>query len=302
MNSFQERLYEHHSQVFTVDAVLHRARTRFQDVLVFENRLFGRVLVLDGVVQLTERDNAIYHEMIAHVPLMAHGSAKRVLIIGGGDGGTLKEVLKHSVQQVVLVEIDSEIVELSKRFFPGVSGRAFEDSRVTVVLGDGIEYVVQAETNFDVVIIDSTDPIGPGEQLFTKIFYEHCRNLLTRDGIIVVQSGAPFYHPQQLEGVCKRLASSFDTVQPFLAPVPTYAGGMLALVAAGESYSALRPSMTMLRTRFEQLQPNTSYYTPEVHQAAFALPPRFRSPGCAVNGAATLALVNEADCPLPSTT
>lgn len=113
MNSFQERLYEHHSQVFTVDAVPHRSRTTFQDVLVFENRLFGRVLVLDGVAQLTERDNHIYHEMIAHVPSMAHGRAKRVLIIGGGDGGTLKEVLKHPVEQVVLVEIDGGVIEIS---------------------------------------------------------------------------------------------------------------------------------------------------------------------------------------------
>lgn len=234
--------------------------------------------------------------MIAHMPLMAHGDAKRVLIIGGGDGGTLKEVLKHPVQHVVLVEIDSEVVELSKRFFPNVSGGAFEDPRVEVVLGDGIEYVAQAESNFDVVIIDSTDPIGPGEQLFTKAFYDRCRNLLLPGGIIVVQSGAPFYHPQQLEGVCKRLASSFDVVQPFLAPVPSYAGGMLALVAAGENYNALRPSMTILRTRFEQLQPNTSYYTPEVHRAAFVLPPRFRSPACAVIGATALTPANEANC------
>src|SRR3954451_13761380 len=127
MNSFQERLYEHHSQVFTVDAVLHRSRTAFQDVLVFENRLFGRVLVLDGVAQLTERDNHIYHEMIAHVPLMAHGRAKRVLIIGGGDGGTLKEVLKHPVAKVYMVELDGEVIELAKRHLPEVSAGAFDD-------------------------------------------------------------------------------------------------------------------------------------------------------------------------------
>lgn len=281
MNSFQESLYEHHSQVFTVDAVLHRARSQFQDILVFENRLFGRVLVLDGIVQLTERDNAIYHEMIAHVPLMAHGSAKRVLIIGGGDGGALNEVLKHSVQHVVLVEIDGEVVELSKRFFPEVSGGAFEDPRATIIVGDGLEYVARAETTFDVVIVDSTDPIGPGEQLFEKAFYERCRKLLRPGGIIVVQSGAPFYNSQLLESVCQRLACSFDAVRPFLAPVPTYAGGMLALVAAGESYKAMRPSTKILRARFEQLQQNTSYYTPEVNRAAFALPPRFRSLGCA---------------------
>jgi hypothetical protein len=118
-------------------------------------------------VQLTERDNYIYHEMIAHVPLMAHGAAKRVLIIGGGDGGTLKEVLKHPVEHVVLIEIDDDVIELSKRFFPQVSDGAFEDRRVNLVIGDGVEYVTQTEAKFDAVIVDSTDPIGPGE-LFTK--------------------------------------------------------------------------------------------------------------------------------------
>jgi spermidine synthase len=146
VNSFHERLYEHHSQVFTVDAVLHEGRTDFQDVLVFENRLFGRVLVLDGVVQLTERDNHIYHEMIAHVPLMAHGAARRVLIIGGGDGGTLKEVLKHPVECVVMVEIDGQVIDVSRRFFPEVSGGAFDDPRASVIVGDGVGYVARTDS------------------------------------------------------------------------------------------------------------------------------------------------------------
>lgn len=275
MNSFQEKLNQHHSQVFTVDAVLHQARTRFQDVLVFENRLFGRVLVLDGVVQLTEGDNHIYHEMIAHVPLMAHGSARRVLIIGGGDGGTLKEALKHPVEEAVLVEIDGEVIELSKRFFPAVSGGAFGDSRAAVRLGDGVKYVDETEARFDVIIVDSTDPIGPGEQLFTAVFYDRCKRLLMPGGIIAVQSGASFYPPEQLGTVCNRLALSFDAVEPFLAPVPTYAGGMLALIAAGDNHDALRPPAMTLRERFQHLNLQTHYYTPQVHRAAFALPPIF---------------------------
>jgi spermidine synthase len=262
-------------RVFTVDAVLHQSRTEFQDVLVFENRLFGRVLVLDGVVQLTESDNHIYHEMIAHVPLVAHGSAKRVLIIGGGDGGTLKEVLKHPVEEVVLVEIDRKIIGLSKQFFPKVSGGAFEDRRTTVHVRDGINYVVETESKFDVVIVDSTDPIGPGEQLFTAAFYGRCQRQLCPGGMIAVQSGAPFYQRRQLESVCNRLGSSFGAVRPFLAPVPSYAGGMLALVAAGESHKALRPCVKVLRERIQELQPNICYYTPEVHRAAFMLPPDF---------------------------
>lgn len=275
MNSFQEKLYEHHAQVFTVDAVLHQSHTGMQDVLVFGNRLFGRVLVLDGVVQLTQRDNHIYHEMIAHVPLMAHGSAKHVLIIGGGDGGTLKEVLKHPVAEVALVEIDGDVIELAKRFFPEVSGGAFEDRRASIIVGDGVEFVATTERKFDVVIIDSTDPIGPGEQLFSATFYERCRNLLQPGGIISLQSGAPFYQPQQLDRVCARLGSSFNAVRPFLAPVPTYAGGMLALLVAGESHKALRPQVKILRELYKELRSHTFYYTPEVHRAAFTLPPKF---------------------------
>lgn len=275
MNVFQEKLYGHHSQVFTVDSELFAGRTRFQDVVVFENRLFGRVLALDGVVQLTDRDNHVYHEMIAHVPLMAHGSARRVLIIGGGDGGTLKEVLKHPVEQVVMVELDEGVIELSKRFFPGVSAGAFGDPRVSLLIGDGVEYVTRAETKFDAVIVDSTDPVGPGEQLFTKAFYERCRTLLRPGGMIALQSGAPFYNPEQLAGVCGRLASSFAAVRSYLAPVPSYAGGMLALVAAGDSDEALRPALKALRARFKGLRLRTRYYAPEIHRAAFTLAPDF---------------------------
>jgi spermidine synthase len=281
MNSFQERLYEHHAQVFTVDAVLHEGRTRFQDVLVFENRFFGRVLVLDGVVQLTERDNHIYHEMIAHVPLLAHAAPRRVLIIGGGDGGTLKEVLKHPVEEAVLVEIDGEVIDVSKRFFPGVSGGALDDARAKVMVADGVRYIGETEARFDVIIVDSTDPVGPGEQLFSARFYERCKRLLTPGGIIVAQSGAPFYQPAQLEVVCDRLAASFGAVAPYLAPVPTYAGGMLALVTAGDSGEALRPPLETLRERFQRLRLETRYYTPDVHRAAFALPPTFAPPQAA---------------------
>lgn len=278
MNSFLETLAEHHAQVLTVDAVLHSGRTAYQNVLIFENRLFGKVLVLDGVIQLTERDNHIYHEMIAHVPLMAHGSAERVLIVGGGDGGTLREVLRHPVADVVLVEIDREVIELSQRYLPQVSDGAFSDRRTNVVQGDGDQYVAHATSPFDVIIIDSTDPAGPGERLFSETFYRRCRDLLRPGGILVLQSGTPFYQPDQLDDIRGRLAPSFAAARPFMAPVPTYAGGMLALIAASPSHRTLKPSMQALRARFQRLQGRTRYYTPYVHQAAFAMAPTFRAP------------------------
>lgn len=280
MNLFREKLYEHHSQLFTIDAEVYRGETRFQDVLIFENRLFGRILALDGVIQLTERDNHIYHEMIAHVPLLAHGGAKRVLIIGGGDGGTLKEVLKHPVDSVVMVELDDDVVALSRRYLPQVSGGAFDESRVDIIIGSGADYVASSEKTFDVIIVDSTDPIGPGEQLFTERFYDHCHRMVGPKGILALQSGTPFYNPQQLENVCDRLGHSFNAVRPYLAPVPSYPGGMLAMVVAGEGYKALRPPIKVLRDLFERLQLSAEYYTPEIHRAAFTMPPFMRGLGC----------------------
>ncbi|WP_445503726.1 polyamine aminopropyltransferase [Microvirga sp. G4-2] len=275
MKWFQEKLYEHHAQMLSVDDVLYHWRTEFQDVLIFENEVFGKVLVLDGVVQLTERDNHIYHEMIAHVPLMAHGLAGQVLIIGGGDGGTLKEVLKHPIERATLVELDGEVIELSRRHLPTVSDGAFLDPRSNVLVMDGTRYIAQTSEKFDVIIIDSTDPMGPGAPLFTAAFYEACRSRLRPGGMMVVQSGAPFFQPGELEMVCGRLSGSFTGVRPYLAPVPTYAGGMLALVAAGETRDALRPPCKVLRERFGPLQGRTRYYTPEVHRAAFTLAPSF---------------------------
>jgi spermidine synthase len=262
--------------VLTVDEVLHQGRTAFQDVLIFENRLFGKVLVLDGVIQLTERDNHIYHEMLVHVPLTTHGSAERVLIIGGGDGGTLREVLKHPVRQVTLVELDREVIELSQRFLPDVSAGAFSDPRATVIAGDGARYIAETESKFGVIIVDSTDPSGPGEALFSEAFYRRCRDLLLPGGIIAVQSGTSFLQPVLLENVCGRLSRAFGAARPFLAPVPTYAAGMLALVAAGTSRKALRPPDKVLRERFQPLHGKTRYYRPEVHQAAFTMVPVFK--------------------------
>jgi spermidine synthase len=258
-----------------VDAVLHQSRTRFQEVFVFKNAVFGTVLVLDGVIQLTERDNHIYHEMIAHVPLVAHGSARNVLVVGGDDGGTLKEVLKHPVASVVLVELDGEVIDLSRHYLPGVSGGAFDDPRVMVIVDDGAQYVAESDAEFDVVIIDSTDPVGPGEALFSAAFYRDCQKRLRAGGLITVQSGTPFFQPSELEAACSRLSRCFGTARPFLSPVPTYAGGALALVAAGQTQEHFYPSAEILQQRFHGLVGRTRYYSPEVHRAAFVLPPSF---------------------------
>ncbi|HET9904878.1 MAG TPA: polyamine aminopropyltransferase [Xanthobacteraceae bacterium] len=274
MNTFREALYEDHGQTLAIGEVLYRGRTEHQDAFVFTNPTFGKVLTLDGVVQLTGRDNHIYHEMIVHVPLTAHGAARDVLIIGGGDGGTLREVLKHPVAGACLVELDPQVVELSRRFFPEVSNGAFDDPRAAIVFGDGAAFVARTDKRFDVIIVDSTDPIGPGEVLFSDRFYADCRRLLRPRGLIAVQSGAPFYRAAQLQRMLARLQACFGAARAYLAPVPTYAHGLLALMIAGprDNFAPARP---VLRRRFAKVSAATRYYTPEVHRAAFVMGPRF---------------------------
>lgn len=270
MNWFQERQYEDFSQTLMIERELYRGSTAFQEARVFENPTFGRVFALDGIVQLTTRDSHIYHEMIAHAPLLAHGAAKRVLIVGGGDGGVLHEVLKHkTVEHVSLVELDAEVVELSRRFFPDISGLAFDDPRCRLVFGDGAKFVATAEpAQFDIIIVDSTDPIGPGEVLFGDTFYNHCRRVLRPGGSITLQAGAAFFQTERLHALQARLAGIFGAARSYLAPVPTYAAGMLALVTAAANDAQLLPPLALLERRFEEAELQTCFYSPAVHHAA----------------------------------
>lgn len=274
MNTFKERLYPDHGQYLAVASVFCACRTDYQDVLVFENPTFGKVLVLDGIVQLTERDSHVYHEMIAHVPMIAHGDARDVLIIGGGDGGTLREVIKHPIDSVTLVELDPKVIEISQQYLPGISGGAFADPRLSVVLGDGARYIAEAGRRFDVIIVDSTDPIGPAQALFTDPFYAACRMALRETGVISLQSGCPFYQTAHVTRALSRLRDRFGAAGAYLAPVPTYANGLLALMIAGLE-DHLIPALEVLRSRVEMIGLDTEYYSPVVHHAAFAMPPRF---------------------------
>ena len=189
-----ETLYAEWGQRFLVKRELARVRSAFQDIMLFESFSHGRVMLLDGVVQITERDEFVYQEMLTHVPLLAHGAAHRVLIIGAGDGGVLRRVLQHgNVARAVMVEIDGEVIRLAREFLPGISGNAWDDPRAQVIVGDGIDYVKQAaDDSFDCIIVDSTDPIGVGEVLFTEDFYDNCARILTARGLVVNQCGVPF--------------------------------------------------------------------------------------------------------------
>ncbi len=189
-----ETLYADWGQRFRVVRELARTRSAFQDIVVFESAGHGRVMLLDGVVQITEADEFAYQEMIAHVPLLAHGAARRVLIIGAGDGGALRRVLAHpSVERAVMVEIDGEVIRLARTHMPAIGGDAWNDPRAQVIIGNGIDYVATAAAQaFDVILVDSTDPIGVGEALFTDEFYRHCARILSPRGVVVSQCGVPF--------------------------------------------------------------------------------------------------------------
>ena len=272
-----ETLYPDWGQRFRVVRELARVRSEYQDILLFESAGHGRVLMLDGAVQITEADEFVYQEMLAHVPLIAHGEPRRVLVIGAGDGGVLRRVLEHAtVERAVMVEIDGEVIRLSREFLPGIGGDAWMDRRAEVIVGDGIAYAAAAAAaSFDVVIVDSTDPAGPGEKLFSDAFYADCARLLSPAGVLVNQGGVPFMQAAELRESSLLRARHFPYASAYLAAVPTYVGGAMALGFAAKSAGAALLPVATLRARAGAagILGRTRCWTPEVHAAAFCLPP-----------------------------
>jgi spermidine synthase len=272
-----ETLYPDWGQRFLVRRELARVKSEFQDIAIFESASHGRVMVLDGVIQITEADEFVYQEMLTHVPLLAHGAAENVLIIGAGDGGVLRRVLQHgSVKRAVMVEIDGEVIRLSKEYLPRIAGGAWSDPRAEVIVGDGIDYVTRApDGSFDVIIVDSTDPIGVGEVLFTDDFYHNCARILTERGLVVNQCGVPFMQADELRETSLRRRKFFSHVTAYVAAVPTYVGGFMTLGWAAKDATLAAASVATIRARAEQagILGTTGYWTPEIHVGAFNLPP-----------------------------
>jgi len=225
-----ETLYSFWQQRIHIDQKLIDEKTDQQHLILFKNNFFGRVLLLDGVVQTTEADEFVYHEMLTHVPLLAHENPKRVLIIGGGDGGILREVLRHNtIEKVTLVEIDGAVVERSKKYLPTLSNGAFDDHRLELRIEDGVAYVEKTDEKYDVIICDSTDPLGPGAVLFTESFYGQCKRILNEKGIFVNQNGVPFLQGEEVINTLERRSKHFKDVGFYVASVPTYIGGFMSL-------------------------------------------------------------------------
>ena len=272
-----ETLYPGWGQRFRMTRELARVKSDFQEIAIFESVSHGRVMVLDGVIQITEADEFVYQEMLAYVPLLAHGSAESVLIIGAGDGGVLRRVLRHqTTRRVVMVEIDGEVIRLSKAFLPGIAADAWSDPRAEVIVGDGIDYVKRApDGSFDVIIVDSTDPIGVGEVLFTDTFYQNCARILTARGLVVNQCGVPFMQAAELADTSARRRRFFPHVTAYVAAVPTYVGGFMTLGWAAKDAAMAATPLATIRDRAERagILGTTLYWTPEIHTGSFNLPP-----------------------------
>lgn len=278
MKQFVETLYDAYGQQFSIDRVYFELQTEHQYLLIFHNARFGRVMALDGIVQTTELDEFIYHEMLTHVPIFSHGHARRVLIIGGGDGGMLREVLRHKdVEHVTMVEIDGEIVEICREHLPNHHQGAFDDPRARIVIQDGIVFVNENSETFDVIITDSTDPIGPGEVLFKENYYAACRRRLTPGGLLVTQNGVPFTQLDELTTTARNLSKVFKDWSFYSAAVPTYVGGIMTFAWATDDPELRRVPLKTLQERFDAAGITTRYYNPEIHQAAFALPEYVRA-------------------------
>ncbi len=256
-----------------VSKMLYSDRSPYQKIDIVESPQFGRVLLLDDMVMLTERDEFIYHEMIAHVPLFVHPNPRQVLVIGGGDGGTVRELLRHEiVQHVDLVDIDEMVTRACLKYIPTVAGKLLSE-RVECKFQDGVKYVKETQQRYDIIIVDSTDPDTVGEGLFTRQFYQDCYRILNDDGILVNQSESPAWQPQAMKSIIRKLKSVFDQLYFYQAHIPTYPSGHWAFGFATKKY---HPVKNFRKERYRQLNLPFKYYNSDIHRAAFALPTFFR--------------------------
>lgn len=254
-----------------VDQQLHSAQSEFQRIDVFESREFGRFLTLDGYMMLTEKDEFIYHEMITHVPMAVHPNPKNVLVIGAGDGGVIRELTRYStIQHIDLVEIDGMVIDICKTYLPKTAC-GFDDERVHIYLEDGVKFIRSCENKYDLIIVDSTDPFGPGEGLFTKEFYGSCYKALREDGIMVNQHESPFYGEDvaAMQRAHKRIVESFPISYVYQAHIPTYPSGHWLFGFASKKH---HPIADLKSKEWKDKQIQTRYYNPKLHAGAFALP------------------------------
>lgn len=253
-----------------VSSVVVRKKTRFQELCILDTVEFGRMLVLDNVIQTTEKDEYIYHESLVHVPMFFHPEPRRVLIIGGGDGGSLREVLRHpTVTEAVMVDIDGDVIEAAREHLPQWSS-GFRDPRARLVVDDGREFLARSSAEYDVILVDSTDPVGPAEVLFEESFYSLARKALRQGGCFAAQTESPLATPDLVKTVYHRISACFPVAKLYTAPVPSYPGGWWSFTVGAFDGDPAEPT----RRPDPDFQGVLRYYSPEIHRRAFVLPPK----------------------------
>ena len=254
-----------------VDDHLYSGQSEFQKIDILQTVEFGKVLTLDGFVMVTEKDEFIYHEMITHVPMATNPKIKKVLVIGAGDGGTVRELTKYqTIDQIDMVEIDKMVVDVCREYIPQTASQ-LDDPRVNLYFEDGLKFVRHKENEYDLIIVDSTDPFGPGEGLFTKEFYGNCSKALTEDGILVNQHESPFYTEDALgmQRAHQRIIGFFPICDVYQVHIPTYPSGHWLFGFASKKYN---PITDLDAEAWNGLGLKTMYYNTDVHVGSFALP------------------------------
>lgn len=263
---YTEKQTKNHGITTKINQTIHHDKSEYQTLDVIETAEFGNMLILDGMVMTTDRDEFAYHEMITHVAMNTHPNPKNVLVVGGGDGGAIREILRYpSVEKAVLAEIDGKVIEASKRFFPNIAG-GLDDPRVDIQVADGIQHVRDNKGKYDVILIDSTEPVGPAVGLFQKPFYEEIYGALKEDGIMVAQTESPWFNRDLIRQVFRDISNTFPITRLYTASIPTYPSGLWSFTIGSKKYDPLKVDEAKLHSF------NTRYYRPELHKALFSLP------------------------------
>ena len=274
MKKFTEQLYKKYNQIIAIEKIITNQKSRFQNILIFDSKYFGRILTLDKVIQITEFDHFYYSEMLSHVPIITHGKVERVLIIGGGDGAIAHEVLKHnSIKEVFICEIDQDVINLSVKYLKKINFGSLKNPKVKIIIEDASQFIKRNKFKnyFDLIIADRPDPIGPGKNLFKIKFYKDIKNILSNSGIAVFQNGVPFFQKKELKDTMKHLKSTFNYSGVYLTVVPTYIGGYMALTWSSNAIDISKKVNIDKHSKVIN-KLNTQYYTKEIHYTSFILP------------------------------
>ncbi|AGA59589.1 spermidine synthase [Thermobacillus composti KWC4] len=263
---FTEKQTDHYGITMKLKETYVREQTDFQDLAMVETEEWGTMLLLDGMVMTTDRDEFVYHEMVAHPALFTHPNPEHVLVVGGGDGGVIREILKHpKVKRAVLVDIDGKVIEYSKRYLPQIAS-GLDDPRVQVIVNDGFMHIHDHKNTYDVIMVDSTEPVGPAVQLFTRGFYQGIYDALKEEGMFVAQTDNPWFKADLIRSVSRDVKAVFPIVRTYWANVPTYPSGLWTFTLGSKKYDPLDVDESSIP------EIDTKYYSPRLHKAAFVLP------------------------------